>query len=430
MKLIAARPELARPVGPADLERLALLVPEAAHPDHHDPLGYALAYVEHYQHDVLQLEAEREFLYASLHQAWQRSAYPVVVRLVAGLAYVVGRISTLAEAEHILRLGIEACRRIQDRRHLATFLNRLGGLLFAHGKYRQGWRTWHTGLHFAEPRDSCAGLWEPLASFAYIADILGNYTAALQFVDALLRNPSSDDPINRAVLFFTRGFYERTTNHLDDACDDLSAALRLLSSLSPASPPSPDRQLFTMVIRLELARAQGDYAGAQALAETALALARLFSDDYTVATLLIDQGFFTYRLGQLTDLRTTCLRLRDIAPQLESPHPSACCRLFEQHLSETLSASHSTPAEQQDTTLLLPTPGTLTTPVPLYKPLSQREAEVLQLVATGLSNREIASCLVITPATVKKHLEHIYTRLDVQNRTAAVSRARTLNIIH
>jgi len=45
--------------------------------------------------------------------------------------------------------------------------------------------------------------------------------------------------------------------------------------------------------------------------------------------------------------------------------------------------------------------------------------EVLQLVAAGLSNQEIAGRLVITPGTVKKHLEHVYSKLDVHSRTSA-----------
>src|SRR5262249_34869395 len=60
--------------------------------------------------------------------------------------------------------------------------------------------------------------------------------------------------------------------------------------------------------------------------------------------------------------------------------------------------------------------------------LSEREAEVLRLVAAGLANREIACRLVVTPGTVKKHLEHIYGKLDVHSRTAALAKARALGI--
>lgn len=56
--------------------------------------------------------------------------------------------------------------------------------------------------------------------------------------------------------------------------------------------------------------------------------------------------------------------------------------------------------------------------------LSAREVEILTAVARGLSNREIARELVISEATVKTHLVHVFTKLDVDSRTAAVARAR------
>ncbi|MER5480408.1 response regulator transcription factor [Streptomyces sp. NPDC002734] len=55
------------------------------------------------------------------------------------------------------------------------------------------------------------------------------------------------------------------------------------------------------------------------------------------------------------------------------------------------------------------------------EPLSAREREVLTLVARGTSNREIARELFISEATVKTHLTHIYAKLDVNDRAAAVA---------
>lgn len=56
--------------------------------------------------------------------------------------------------------------------------------------------------------------------------------------------------------------------------------------------------------------------------------------------------------------------------------------------------------------------------------LSAREVEILSAVARGLGNREIARSLFISEATVKTHLVHVFTKLDVDSRTAAVARAR------
>lgn len=61
--------------------------------------------------------------------------------------------------------------------------------------------------------------------------------------------------------------------------------------------------------------------------------------------------------------------------------------------------------------------------------LSAREIEVLQLVADGSSNSEIATRLHITDATVKSHLVHVFSKLGVSSRTAAVSKGRSLGIL-
>ncbi|MFL5690282.1 MAG: response regulator transcription factor, partial [Ktedonobacteraceae bacterium] len=53
-----------------------------------------------------------------------------------------------------------------------------------------------------------------------------------------------------------------------------------------------------------------------------------------------------------------------------------------------------------------------------------RELEVLQLLAGGASNQEIATALVVTPGTVKLHVSHIFSKLGVNSRTRAVIRAR------
>ncbi len=65
----------------------------------------------------------------------------------------------------------------------------------------------------------------------------------------------------------------------------------------------------------------------------------------------------------------------------------------------------------------------------LAEPLSQRELEVLHLVAAGLTNQQVAERLVISIRTVKKHLENIHSKLGVQNRTQAVSHARELGLL-
>lgn len=65
----------------------------------------------------------------------------------------------------------------------------------------------------------------------------------------------------------------------------------------------------------------------------------------------------------------------------------------------------------------------------LPEPLSERELEVLQLVAAGKSNHRIASELFVSVGTVKTHLNNLYRKLDAHSRTQALARARELNLI-
>ncbi len=65
----------------------------------------------------------------------------------------------------------------------------------------------------------------------------------------------------------------------------------------------------------------------------------------------------------------------------------------------------------------------------LPEPLSQREQEVLQLLVSGASNQEIAQELVITRDTVKRHVNHIFSKLGVHNRVQAVKQAQELGLL-
>ncbi len=65
----------------------------------------------------------------------------------------------------------------------------------------------------------------------------------------------------------------------------------------------------------------------------------------------------------------------------------------------------------------------------IVEQLTPREMEVLELLATGDTNQAIAEKLVITVRTVKKHASNIYGKLNVDNRTQAVARARDLGLL-
>ena len=66
---------------------------------------------------------------------------------------------------------------------------------------------------------------------------------------------------------------------------------------------------------------------------------------------------------------------------------------------------------------------------PLIEPLSERELEILRLVAAGKSNQHIADALIIATGTVKKHLNNIFGKLGVESRTQCIARAREINLL-
>jgi LuxR family maltose regulon positive regulatory protein len=74
-------------------------------------------------------------------------------------------------------------------------------------------------------------------------------------------------------------------------------------------------------------------------------------------------------------------------------------------------------------------PATTTAAPALVEPLTQRELEVLRLLASGASNQEIADRLVISLATVKKHVSNLLGKLQVESRTQAIARVRESSLL-
>jgi len=97
---------------------------------------------------------------------------------------------------------------------------------------------------------------------------------------------------------------------------------------------------------------------------------------------------------------------------LTEPHLRAYVSKLLSHFGEDISVKSSQP-----------TGGAL------IGPLSQRELDVLRLIAKGLSNREISERLFLALSTVKGHTRIIFDKLQVQRRTEAVARARELGLL-
>jgi LuxR family maltose regulon positive regulatory protein len=104
--------------------------------------------------------------------------------------------------------------------------------------------------------------------------------------------------------------------------------------------------------------------------------------------------------------------------------------------AQRLQPSHLQPSDLQPSNFPSPAltqarqePSTLLQPSTLIDPLTERELDVLRLLAEGYSNREIAARMVVSLNTVKKHTSNLYGKLGVTSRTQAIALARQLGLI-
>ena len=187
-----------------------------------------------------------------------------------------------------------------------------------------------------------------------------------------------DLPVSKAQVFLARG--------------DASSALEILELLQPeADAEKWDwKQLKVMVLQSIAFSDQGEHNKAVRLMEKVLT----FTEPEGFIRLFVDEGLPMFRL------------LSETAAQGIMPE-------YIGRLTAAFKAEKKQNEEIQ----------------PLIDPLSKREIEVLKLIAQGLSNNEIGEKLFLALDTVKGHNRRIFSKLDVKNRTMAITKARSLNIL-
>jgi LuxR family maltose regulon positive regulatory protein len=185
------------------------------------------------------------------------------------------------------------------------------------------------------------------------------------------------------------------------AREDHDQALRLLDSLCEMAEATEGRSSVIQIVTLKALalRAKDEKSRAMDVMGRALALAepegyvRTFVDEGPEMTTLLSEVLEAQQRGWL--------------------HPSVPAHYLRKLLA----------------TLEREAPGTARPTTELPEALSERELEVLQLIAAGKSNRRIASDLFVSVGTVKTHINNIYRKLDAHSRTQALARARELNLI-
>jgi LuxR family maltose regulon positive regulatory protein len=324
----------------------------------------------------------------------------------AGIAHVgmAGVLHEQGELDSALRhvtQGIALCRQLPYRQPLATGLATLAWIRQATGDPAGALAAIEEGGRVA-PGPGVANLLNPVpAQRARLLLTQGEVAAASNWTKE--RGLSADDevsyPQEGAYLVLARVLL---------ATDAPDRALGLLERLhtGAAAQGRTGSVIEALALQALALVAAGDQAGALAALAEAVALGapqgylRVFVDEGAPMAAL---------LGTLTTAGTA-----QVAAVGDLP-PDDLARLAEAF------ARDGAPIAQHDRRAGV-VPG-------LVEPLSDREVEVLRLVAAGRSNREIAEELVVVLDTVKKHVGHILDKLGAANRTQAVARARELGLL-
>ncbi|MEA2602916.1 MAG: hypothetical protein QOF89_3908 [Acidobacteriota bacterium] len=148
--------------------------------------------------------------------------------------------------------------------------------------------------------------------------------------------------------------------------------------------------------------ARGDRAAALAAVRRALSLAE-------------PEGFVRIFVGEGT-------AMAELVAQVTQAAPATVSTEYAQRLLAAFREAAVAPAP-------FPIPIAPATRPATAESLSERELEVLRLIASGLTNAETGRKLFIAPSTVKKHLENIYDKLSTRSRTQAIARAREIGLL-
>lgn len=232
---------------------------------------------------------------------------------------------------------------------------------------------------FAKAQQLCG---QPCGGLALLRLAQGRVDAALSIVTDCLRG--AKNPLGRSWLL-------PMFVHIAIAAGDLEAARNALAELDGIATTFPTAilRVTTQSTRGRLELAQGDAAGASATLQGALESWLALDVPYEVATTRT-------LLGQ-------ALRLSgDEAGATESF--AAATKLFE-HIGARLDARGLGDGAKP----------------PLPAGLTEREVEVLRLIAAGMSNNEIASALYLSVKTVSRHLSNIFTKIGVTSRAGATA---------
>jgi LuxR family maltose regulon positive regulatory protein len=299
-----------------------------------------------------------------------------------------------AALDHATR-GVTLCRELAFTTPLATGLAMLARIRQAHGDAAGAWEAMgEAGRAGLSPQ--VITLLNPVRARLLLAQ--GDVRAAAEWTTAAGLSPDDepDYPREQAYLVLARVLL---------AQNDPGRALTLLQRLldDAASQGRTGSIIEIQALRALALAASGDHASALGTLTESLVLAR-------------KQGHVRVLADEGAPMHALLAQLRGARPG----QPHAARRIDPGYLAALLRACQD--AVPPRSRAAGAAPG-------LAEPLTDRELEVLRLLAAGKSNQRIARDLVVALDTVKKHVTHVLGKLGAANRTEAAARARQLGLI-
>lgn len=335
--------------------------------------------------------------------------------LLEGPAYYVGLADLLYEwndldaAEQHLAQAMEQLmeRLVVDAEDVTLGYLTLARLQHARREHTKAHLTLQTYMDLARQRGFVAHLIARGAAVqAKLALVQGDLAAAMAWSEASSLNAADElsFPHEAEYLILARVWLAQAINGSDNAL-----CQRAFDLLARLLADATAKQRMGSVLEILIVRALGQWAEgthSEALATLAQVLTLAAPEGYIRR--FVDEG----------------------APMLTMLHAAAACGIAPEYLTRLL-ATFPAILKTEDRTpnvvsVKLPLAGSVE---PLVEPLSQRELEVLRLIAVGKSNAEIAQTLVIALSTVKSHINTIFGKLQVTSRTQALARAHALQVI-
>ena len=239
----------------------------------------------------------------------------------------------------------------------------------------------------------------------------GNLEPASRWATSLGQIQEVEDSASRQIALYIRVVEQSTWARLLIAQREFDEAVAVLASLLQGVEDAGWTGVAIELLALQALALQGQGKTTEALAMVQRTLSQAEPEGY--ARVFLDEG----------------------APMAELLGLAARNGIAVDYVRELLGAFDRERSRSQVTGFRLEAgvtvdlkPETLQ-PETLLEPLSEREIEVLQLIADGLSNREIAERLTIAVGTAKRHVSNIYAKLDVHSRVQAVARAQELRLL-